>query len=209
MKNSTQQNDRIPSAAGLFLKESLRSMRSTASLVPSSRHLTAALCEHIDFHRARLIVEFGPGTGAVTNGILARMRNDAVLYAIDMNPSFIEHLKRSSTDRRLVAIHGSACDLNRIVDRASKGNVDAVVSSLGLTSMPHSVRTAIYEEVRKCLRRGGVLTQYQYLISQAGAKVRRSEFDERRFLESYFKTVSTKWVFMNFPPACVFTCRKT
>jgi phospholipid N-methyltransferase len=195
----------IPSAAGLFLRESFRSIRSTASVVPSSRYLTAALCEHIDFHRARLIAEFGPGTGAVTNGILARMHPDAVLYAIDMNPSFVEHLQRSSQDSRLIPVHGSAADLTRIVGGAE---VDAVVSSLGLTSMNHALRKSIYDQVRQCLRPGGVLTQYQYVTSKAGCKLSRSEFDELRFLETYFAKVTTKWVFVNFPPACAFTCRK-
>lgn len=202
------EEEKIPSAAGLFLRESFRSMRSTASVVPSSRYLTSALCEHIDFHRARVIAEFGPGTGAVTNGILARMRPDAVLYAIDMNPSFVDHLKRSSNDPRLVPVHGSASDLARIVDGASANGVDAVVSSLGLTSMNHSLRQSIYDQVRDCLRPGGVLTQYQYLTSQAGCKLSRNEFDEQRFLETYFDKVTTKWVYINFPPACVFTCRK-
>ncbi len=53
-----------------------------------------------------------------------------------------------------------------------------------------------------------MLTQYQYLTSQAGCKLSRNEFDEQRFLETYFDTVTTKWVYINFPPACVFTCRK-
>jgi len=200
--------ERIPSAAGLFLKESFKSIRSTASVVPSSRFLTSALCEHIDFHRARVIAEFGPGTGAVTNGILARMDPDAVLYAIDMNPSFIEHLKRSCRDRRLIPVHGSASDLSQIVRDGDHRQVDAVVSSLGLTSMDHHTRKSIYDQVRHCLRPGGVLTQYQYLTSQASCKLSQSEFDEQRFLESYFHKVTTKWVMINFPPACVFTCRK-
>ena len=198
----------IPFAAGLFLRESIKSIRSTASVVPSSRFLTAALCEHVDFNKARVIAEFGPGTGAVTNGILARMHPDAVLYAIDMNPSFIDHLKRSCRDPRLVAIHGSASDLSHIVDSASQGGVDAVVSSLGLTSMNPATRKSIYDQVRHCLRPSGVLTQYQYLTSQASCKISRSEFDEQRFLESYFHRVTTKRVYINFPPARVFTCRK-
>jgi len=198
---------RIPPAAGLFLRESFKSLRSTASVVPSSRYLTAALCENIDFRRARVLAEFGPGTGAVTNGILARMRPDAVLYAIDMNPSFIEHLRRTCPDPRLRAVHGSASDLYGIVGGADRG-VDAVVSSLGLTSMSNAVRKSIYDQVRHCLRPNGVLTQYQYLTSQASCKISRNQFDEHRFLETYFHRVTWKWVFMNFPPACVFTCRK-
>ena len=44
-----------------------------------------------------------------------------------------------------------------------------------------------------------MLTQYQYLTSQAGCKLSRNEFDEQRFLETYFDTVTTKWVYINFP----------
>jgi phospholipid N-methyltransferase len=199
---------RIPPAAGLFLREFVKSFRSTASVVPSTRFLTAALCEPIDFNKARVIAEFGPGTGSVTNGILARMHPDAVLYAIDMNPVFIDHLKRSCTDPRLRPILGSAADLNQIVDGANEGCVDAVISSLGLTSMNDPLRKSIYGQVKQCLRPGGILTQYQYATSKAGCKIARSDFDERRFLQSYFAKVTTKWVLINFPPACVFTCVK-
>jgi phosphatidylethanolamine/phosphatidyl-N-methylethanolamine N-methyltransferase len=198
----------IPAAPGLFLREFIRSFRLTASVAPSSRFLTAALCEPLDFDKARVIAEFGPGTGPVTNGILARMHPDAVLYAIDMNPVFIGHLKRSCKDKRLLPVLGSAADLNQIVGGASEGCVDAVVSSLGLTSMDNRLRRSIYDQVKQCLRPGGVLTQYQYATSKAGCKIARSDFDERRFLESYFDKVTTKWVLANFPPACVFTCVK-
>jgi phospholipid N-methyltransferase len=200
--------NRIPPAPGLFLREFVKSFRLTASVVPSSRYLTAALCAPVDFERARVIAEFGPGTGCVTNGILNRMHPDAVLYAIDMNPVFIDHLKRGCQDKRLRPVLGSAADLNQIVNGASEGKVDAVVSSLGLTSMNNPLRISIYDQVRQCLRSGGVLTQYQYATSKAGCKIARSEFDERRFLESYFDKVTTKWVLVNFPPACVFTCVK-
>ncbi len=202
-------DDKIPSAAALFLKEYVRSFRSTASVTPSSRYLTAALCDPIDFGAARVIAEFGPGTGAVTNGILRRMRPDAVLIAIDRNPAFIEHLRRSSKDPRLLLIHGSADELGRIVRDAGHERVDAVISSLGLTSMDNPTRHSIYDQVRDCLRPGGVLTQYQYLTSAAGCTIAGNNFDEREFLESYFGKLATRWVFINFPPARVFTCRKT
>ena len=200
--------NRIPSAPGLFLREFFKSFRLTASVVPSTRYLTAALCEPVDFEKARIIAEFGPGTGPVTNGILNRMHPEAVLYAIDMNPVFIDHLKRACKDKRLRPILGSAADLHKIVDGASDSKVDAVISSLGLTSMDSPLRKSIYDQVKECLRPGGVLTQYQYATSKAGCKIARSDFDERRFLDSYFETVTTKWVLVNFPPACVFTCRK-
>ena len=74
----------------------------TASMFPSSRYLANALTKPIDFRRARTVVELGPGTGAVTNEILKRMRPDAKLFAVDINETFIDHLRSTCQDPRLV-----------------------------------------------------------------------------------------------------------
>jgi SAM-dependent methyltransferase len=90
----------IPNAHRLFFWEAMRSLGPTASMFPSSRHLANALTRPIDFRRARTIVELGPGTGAVTNEILKRLRPDAKLFAIDINPIFIDHLTATCRDPR-------------------------------------------------------------------------------------------------------------
>src|ERR1051325_4439460 len=88
----------IPTAHRLFIQESLRSLELTASVFPSSRYLATALLDPIDFRRMRTVLELGPGTGAVTGEILKRLRPDAKLFAIDINPSFIDHLSRACKD---------------------------------------------------------------------------------------------------------------
>src|SRR6476646_11158879 len=89
-------NPDIPNAYRLFFRESMRSLGPTASMSPSSRYLANALTKPIDFRRARTVVELGPGTGAVTNEILKRMRPDAKLFAVDINETFIDHLSGAS-----------------------------------------------------------------------------------------------------------------
>src|ERR1700761_928487 len=82
----------VPFDWGLFFNESLRSFSTTASVVPSSPYLARALLRSIDFSQATSIVEVGVGTGAVTHELLRRMRPDARLYALDINPRFIAFL---------------------------------------------------------------------------------------------------------------------
>jgi phosphatidylethanolamine/phosphatidyl-N-methylethanolamine N-methyltransferase len=201
----------LPVASRLFLKESLRSLRSTASFVPSSRRLALALLRHIDFSRVRVMVELGSGTGAVTREILLRLRTDARLYAIDSNSAFVAHLKRNCADRRLVAIHGGAETLRAHLRSRGVAEADAVVSSLGLTTMESPRRSRIVEQAHGLLRPDGILTQYQYLVSFAGhvdlRNARVKVFDERRFLTGYFRHVASETVLLNLPPARVFTCR--
>ncbi len=127
----------------LFFKESIRSFRPTASIFPSSRYLADALLRPIDFRKARIIVELGPGTGAVTGEILKRLRPDGRLLAIDINPVFTNHLRTACDDPRLTPVDGSATDLLSLLALHEAGSIDAVVSSLGLTRMENRIRVSI------------------------------------------------------------------
>ena len=129
----------------------MRSLGPTASMFPSSRYLANALTRPIDFRRARTVVELGPGTGAVTNEILKRMRPDAKLFAVDINQTFIDHLRGTCQDPRLVPLCGSATDLQSLLAEHEVGSADAVVSSLGLTGMDHRTRTSIMRQIGGCL----------------------------------------------------------
>src|SRR5437762_6534736 len=70
----------------LFARNFLRFPTMLGSLVPSSPFLVNDLLSQIAWQRARVIVEFGPGVGTFTHEILRRMRPDAVLVAIELNP---------------------------------------------------------------------------------------------------------------------------
>lgn len=186
-------------------------MGPTASVVPSSRFLASALTKPIDFKQARVILELGPGTGPVTKAILQRMRPDAKLLAVEINPAFVEHLRLACPDPRLIAACGSATDLRALFSANRLGPADAVVSSLGLTSMEPHVRTAIVRQIGECLSPVGLMTQFQYTHAYAGhldvEKMRFNSFNELRFLRRSFRSVQVGHVFLNLPPAMVFTCR--
>ena len=201
-------NPDIPNAHRLFFSEAMRSLGPTASMFPSSRYLANALTRPIDFRRARTVVELGPGTGAVTNEILKRLRPDAKLFAIDINPIFIDHLNVACNDPRLIPLHGSAADLLSLIAPHADGPVDAVVSSLGLTGMEHRARMFIMRQIGACLAPHGTMTQYQYAGHFEIAKLKLGGFNEARFLRRFFGEVSVGRVILNLPPALVFTCRK-
>jgi phospholipid N-methyltransferase len=195
---------------GLFFSESVQSLGVTASLFPSSRFLASALLKYIDFRRAVRIVELGVGTGPVTSEILRRMRPDASLYALDINPVFVTHVRRKLADRRLTPIVGSAEDLGEILRQLGAHPVDAIISSLGLSTMHDRQRRRIISQAARHLDPAGTLSQFQYLhaggepnwFSNVGLK----RFSEERFLRQYFRSVVSECVIRNLPPARVFTC---
>lgn len=55
-----------------------------------------------DVATAHLVVELGPGTGGTTRALLRRMRPEATLLAIEINPRFTKLLRQSVLDPRLI-----------------------------------------------------------------------------------------------------------
>jgi phospholipid N-methyltransferase len=194
---------RVPLGYRLFLRESLKSMRTTASFAPSSRFLSAAMLEPLDFRGIETVVELGCGTGAVTHAILRRLPAGARLLALDTNRPFLDHLRRNCQDHRLQIVHASAAELPSVLARFRVRDVGAIVSSLGLTGMTPTGRSSILRAAHRCLAPGGVMTQYQYVWAY-----KLPGFNEERLLRRYFASVGTRWVMLNFPPSVVFVCRK-
>jgi phospholipid N-methyltransferase len=132
------------------------------------------------------------------------------LLGLDLNPAFVNHVGRTARDSRFVPILGQAEELGTLLRRYGATRADAIVSSLGLTSMHASQRHAIMTQAAAHLNRDGVLTQYQYLhvtsernwVSSLGLP----RFQEKEFLQTHFRHVASERVIWNLPPACVYTC---
>ena len=211
-RKSGQHRQQVGGDVGLFFSQSLKSLSVTASLFPSSKFLASALLRHIDFENASVIVELGIGTGAITKEILRRLKPKAVLLGVDLNPAFVNYVRRKFPDPRLIPIVGQAERLGAMLNRHGITRADAIVSSLGLSAMPPAVRTSILTQAAAHLNRDGVLTQYQYLHAGgepnwASSSLGLARFEEKKFLKSHFRQVATERVIWNLPPARVFTCR--
>src|SRR5712664_1762367 len=110
--------NRTPSGpALLFARNFFRHPRMLGSIVPSSRFLIKQLLQPINWARALVIVEYGPGVGGITAEVLRHMRPDATLIAIEMNPDFVKYLRGAFTDERLRVVEGSAVSVDEILRR--------------------------------------------------------------------------------------------
>jgi phosphatidylethanolamine/phosphatidyl-N-methylethanolamine N-methyltransferase len=210
-RRSTEGRRPIGGDYGLFFSQSLRSLSVTASLFPSSRFLAKALLRSIDFSSARVIVELGVGTGAITREILRRLRPNAVLLGVDLNPAFVSHVRRKIQDSRFIPILGNAERLGSLLNRHGFSRADAIVSSLGLSAMRPAQRSTILTQAAAHLSREGVLTQYQYLHASGKpnwvSSLGMVSFAEKDFLKAHFRHVASERVILNLPPARVYTCR--
>lgn len=190
-----------------FAIQAISDFRNVGAIAPSSRYLAQAMLGPLPLRTARIVVEVGPGTGAMTQALLELIPRDATLLALEINPRFSKYLKAKIPDRRLVVINGSAETLQKEVHRRGYERVDAVVSSLALGLMSDAKRRAFLGGLGSLLGETGVFTQYQYFQSLQMKNRRIRKFSLARLLRTYFTSVQRTTIWRNLPPAFVFACR--
>jgi phospholipid N-methyltransferase len=178
----------------LFAGNFLRHPHMLGSIIPSSRFLVDQVLEPIDWERARVIVEYGPGVGTITGEILRRMHRDARLVAIETNSAFVRFLARSLPDARLHVVHDSAAQVQSVLQRLGLPLASYIISGIPLGSMPEPVRADIVAKSRAALAPGGAFLVYQF-TSRVLPVLQRTFSDVRRSFER-----------RNLPPAQLFVC---
>lgn len=176
----------------MFARQFARHPGMVGSVIPSSPALVDAMLAEVDWASTRLFVEYGPGMGAFTRTVLERMRPDATLLAIDLNPDFVGWLTREIRDPRLHVVEGSAADVRRFMAQCGHQTADYILSGLPFSTLAKGVGEEIASETAAALRPGGEFLVYQY-----------SAF-VRPLLEPRFAQVQEKRVWMNIPPARIF-----
>ena len=165
------------------------------SLIPSSRFLVNHLLAQVDWPRARVFLEYGPGVGTFTREILRRMRPDAVLVAMETNGDFVQYLRRRVRDARLHVVHGSAAEADAALANFELSRADYVISGIPYTTMHPGVRDQILHKTRAVLDTDGAFLVYQFTRSVLP------------YLQQTFGFVHQDFEPLNVMPARLFYCR--
>jgi phospholipid N-methyltransferase len=178
----------------LFAKNFFRHPKMLGSLIPSSRFLIQRLLREIDWDRARVIIEYGPGVGTFTSEILRHMRPDALLIAVETNSEFVAFLRRSLSHSQLLVVQGSAADIENVLADRGLARADYIVSGIPLSTVPDRERERILLSTHRVLLPQGALLVYQF-----SPKVLP---DLRRI----FSRVTRSFEPLNILPAQIFYC---
>jgi phospholipid N-methyltransferase len=185
-----------------ILGEFARHPRMIGTVAASSTHLAAAMLEGLPFERAKVVVEYGPGTGAITRHLLRRLPPAAQYFAVELNAWCVREFARQYPGRAIY--QASVADVAAICARHGVAAIDIVVSSLPWASFQEREQGRYLDATARALSQGGHFVTYAYvhgLALPAGRTLRRA-------LACRFRHVDVSpTVWRNLPPAVVYRCR--
>lgn len=175
-----------------YLRRFVAAPAQIGSIAPSSKALTRAMVRYVDWGRADTIVELGAGTGVFTRAIDSERRRDSRFFVFEKESGLQSDLRRQFPDAE---VHADAFQLRETLDAAELAGADCILSGLPFANFPPALRSALIDDVYRCLNPGGMFIAFQYSLQL------------RRELKRRFRALDLDVVFRNMPPAVVYRCR--
>jgi phosphatidylethanolamine/phosphatidyl-N-methylethanolamine N-methyltransferase len=193
---------RFEEKKGIRLNDEVRFIRtwiekplSLGAVTPSSRALARIMAAYVDASVPGPVIELGPGTGPVTEALVAQGIDPARLVLVEFDPTFCRLLRKRYPTATVV--QGDAYNLGRLLAAQMREPASAVVSGLPLFTKPLRKRLRLLYEAFDLMAPGAPFVQFTYAAySPIPKKLDRvsAEASER--------------VWVNIPPARVWVYRR-
>lgn len=174
--------------------------RHVASVMPTSRFAVEKICARIDPGSARVVIEYGPGTGVITKALLRRMSPKSRLIAVERNEALFNLLRRSVRDPRLQIFNDSAGNILDIARRSDAREADYVLSGIPFSFLPAMARVELLENTYRILKPGGRFVAYQTFYQPPGHL--------RGPLRDRFPVVNSGYAILSVPPLLLIEATK-
>jgi phosphatidylethanolamine/phosphatidyl-N-methylethanolamine N-methyltransferase len=178
-----------------FLRNWAGNPLKTGAVAPSGQELSRLMARYVEAERPGVIVELGPGTGAVTQALIERGVAPERLVLIEYSTDFCALLRARFPGATIV--QGNAYQLGDVMASIGNPPIASVVSGLPLFTRPLPERQALLADAMRLMAPGAPFIQFSYALVPP---VQRA----------VGTTVSTtRWVLANLPPARVWLYRAT
>lgn len=179
-----------------FFKVAVKNLKTSGTITPSSRFLAQKMLKGIDFSSSKVLVELGPGNGAITRQILKRIQPNSQLICFEVNDVFYEELQ-AIQHPQLTVLKVSAEHVQAEIEKLGFTKACHIISSLPLTLIPKEVSLTILSNSLGSLSNRGTFIQYQYSLTYY------------KYLKSVFRdSISLDFEVLNIPPAFIYRCSK-
>ena len=178
-----------------FIRSWIERPLSIGAVKPSSKMLARAMARYVDPHSEGPVVELGPGTGPVTEALVAAGIAPSRLVLLEFNPTFCRILRARYPQATLV--QGDAYSLRSVLEKLLLQPAAAFVSGLPLVTKPMATRERLLREAFDLMQPGAPFVQFTYSVA--------SPLPRRL---SGFTVEASERIWMNIPPARVWVYRK-
>lgn len=180
----------------LFFKRFLQRPFQIASIVPSSRALVERVAAKIDFDRARVIAEYGPGEGVHSREIARRMHPEARLLLFELDPAFSRDLERQfADDPRVAVVNRDAADLPLEMKLRGIAQCDYILSGIPFSILKIDKKRELLKKTYDALAPGGSFIIYQVT-------------NELKQHATLFDAAESEYFLQNIPPMFITEFRK-
>lgn len=196
-----------------FFRQTVKAFHTTGAIAPSSIALARALAAPLEQRGDAPVelLEAGPGTGALTIGILPHLREGDRLTLCEINGDFCDHLEKMfrhskpyADYRERVTIHHGAVE-----ELPAERRFAHVVCGIPFNNFPPSLVEQIFSSLRNRLETGGTLNFFEYAAIRSLKRpfvsaAERARLDAVEAIISALVVghqVQAQLVMGNFPPA--------
>jgi len=181
-----------------FLAAWVRSPLKIGAVLPSSRGLARAMASQVDAGKPGAVIELGAGTGVVTHALLKAGITPDRLIVIERDPHL--HSIMAAQFPHLHVLCADAIDLDAVLAENGITQINAIVSSLPLVSMPKPVQHGIIRQMAALIGEDGNIVQFTYSL--------RSPIRAQLMRQFHLHGERVKRVLANVPPAHVWVYRR-
>jgi phospholipid N-methyltransferase len=190
------------SSLRVFGAAALRDQRTVGAIAPSSARLALRLAAVVPEHGEPVVVELGPGTGAVTRAISAQLAGRGHHLALEAKPELLAFLRVRYP--QVMAHHADAGEVAAVLAAHHLGAAHAIISGLPWSLFPAPTQLRLLRRISGSLRADGVFTTFAYLH---GLALPRARWFRRMLHEHFGEVLVTRTVWANLPPAITYICR--
>ena len=183
-----------------FIKAWLDNPLTTGAVSPSGRFLARMMARYVDPQRPGPIIELGPGTGPVTEALVARGVAPERLVLVEYDAAFCQLLARRYPAATIVK--GDAYRLTETLADILREPAAAIVSGLPLLTRPERQRVDLLQEAFALMRPDGSFVQFTY------GMVSPIPRGKHGFGRPSFEAEASPAVWLNLPPARVWVYRR-
>src|SRR6516225_12241766 len=178
-----------------FIRTWFEKPLAVGAVTPSGRALARTMAAYVDADVSGPVIELGPGTGPITEALIAQGIDPLRLVLVEFDATFCRLLRARFPTATVV--HGDAYGLKRLLAGMLQEPAAAVVSGLPLFTKPMQTRLRLLFEAFGLMMPGAPFVQFTYhAVAPIPARLDR------------VRAQASERVWMNIPPARVWVYRR-